>query len=339
MQAHIAFLASVYLGAVLVPAAHAQEKPAPGHWDTQKSGVEDSLLAVTFVNEKVGWAVGAADTILNTTDGGATWKRQIDRDPKGSEFSSVLFTGPKEGWVTTSVLRTIMHTTDGGAHWKKVPLPNPQSFGTAFCKQAAVGSTYIFQYSNLIHTTEDAGKTWKLVTKGFPSASGGVGRMCFTDLKHGFAACSATQYAITDDGGKTWTEGKLKEEARGNYSQIRFVDAKTGWILPDTGTIHATVDGGATWQAQKLGQRIGTLVGMHFLNAKLGHVLAGNTPSIKEGSKLLRTTDGGKTWDALPNLKVANAGYVHGLSFPSTSNGWVVGGKGLIFHYSEAKAN
>jgi hypothetical protein len=34
---------------------------------------------------------------LNATDGGATWKRQIDRDPKGPDFSAVLFTSPKEG--------------------------------------------------------------------------------------------------------------------------------------------------------------------------------------------------------------------------------------------------
>jgi photosystem II stability/assembly factor-like uncharacterized protein len=339
MKAHVAILASVCLGGVLAPAASPQEKPAPGRWETQNSGIEDSLLAVTFVNEKVGWAVGSADTILNTTDGGSTWKRQIDRDPKGPDFSSVLFTSPKEGWVATSVLGTIMHTIDAGETWRKVPLPHPQSFGSSFCKQAAVGSTYIFQYSNVIYITDDSGKTWKLVTEQFPNDSGKVGQMCFTDLKHGFAAWNATQYAVTDDGGKIWTEGKLKNEASGNHSHIQFVDAKTGWILPDTGTIHATVDGGATWQAQKLGKRIGTLVGVNFVDANLGHVLAGNTPSIKEGSKLLRTTDGGMTWEALPNLKAANAGYVHGLSFPSKSNGWVVGGKGFIFHYSETKAN
>ena len=76
---------------------------------------------------------------------------------------------------------------------------------------------------------------------------------------------------------------------------------------------------------------------MHFADAKLGHVLAGDTPGIKEGSTLLRTTDGGKTWETLPNLKAAHAGYVHGLSFPGMSNGWVVGGKGFIFHYTETK--
>src|SRR5260370_2216292 len=158
--------------------------------------------------------------------------------------------------------------------------------------------------------TDASGKTWKVVTEKFPNDSGKVGQMCFADLSHGYAAWNATEYAVTDDGGKTWTEGKLKE-ASGNYSQIQFIDAKTGWILPHYGTIHATVDGGKTWQAQKLGKGIGTLVGLHFADAKLGHILAGDTPGIKDGSGLLRTTDGGKTWESLPNLKVANAGYVH----------------------------
>jgi photosystem II stability/assembly factor-like uncharacterized protein len=61
-------------------------------------------------------------------------------------------------------------------------------------------------------------------------------------LSNGYAAWSATQYAVTDNGGKTWTEGKLKDpkQASGEYSQIQFVDAKSGWILPKFGTIHVT---------------------------------------------------------------------------------------------------
>ena len=54
-------------------------KEPKGSWEVQKSGVEDDLRSVTFINDKLGWAVGAANTIIATTDGGKTWNRQVPR--------------------------------------------------------------------------------------------------------------------------------------------------------------------------------------------------------------------------------------------------------------------
>ncbi|QDT66944.1 YCF48-related protein [Calycomorphotria hydatis] len=42
-------------------------------WESQPTGQTVPLLAMEFVNEKVGVAVGALGAILQTTDGGATW--------------------------------------------------------------------------------------------------------------------------------------------------------------------------------------------------------------------------------------------------------------------------
>ncbi len=45
-------------------------------WTLQRSGSDNSLLAVCFVNADTGWAVGRRGTILHTIDGGATWVPQ-----------------------------------------------------------------------------------------------------------------------------------------------------------------------------------------------------------------------------------------------------------------------
>src|SRR4051812_21152847 len=48
-------------------------------WDRQASGVTDNLFAVNFVNPSLGWAAGANNTILRTTNGGETWTRLQER--------------------------------------------------------------------------------------------------------------------------------------------------------------------------------------------------------------------------------------------------------------------
>ena len=316
------------LGAALGGSPRAVAQPA-GTWEVQASGAEDHLNDVTFVGDRVGWAVGGHNTILHTADGGKTWARQVERQDKGPTFHRVLFTGPKAGWVSTEILGTILHTADGGATWEKVPLPSPRAAGVSYTQVAAVGDEFFLQYAKFVFRTADAGRTWDERTHTFPADSLAKGGMWFADPSHGCAAWNAGRLAVTADGGRTWAEGRLGAEASGPYTLARFADPKAGWALPEHGTIHATTDGGRTWAAQDLGpDRPGTLVGLHFADARLGHVLGLGRKVVGE---VRRTTDGGKTWDLLGRLR--NPSYVHGLSFPDKDHGWVVGNKGYIEHY------
>jgi photosystem II stability/assembly factor-like uncharacterized protein len=55
-------------------------------WSLQKTGSPLPLHGVCFFNEKCGWAVGDAGTILASTDGGATWQAQR----RGGHHAAVL---------------------------------------------------------------------------------------------------------------------------------------------------------------------------------------------------------------------------------------------------------
>jgi photosystem II stability/assembly factor-like uncharacterized protein len=301
-----------------------------GTWEVQTSGVEDHLNDVTFVGPRDGWAVGGHNTILHTADGGRTWERQVKRQDKGPTFHRVLFTGPKTGWACTEILGTILHTADGGTTWKDVPLPHPKAAGVSYSEVAAVGDEFVLQYSKFVFRTADAGRTWNEQTDMFPADSQAKGGMWFADTSHGCAVWKAGRLAVTADGGRTWTEGRLGgKEAAGNYTLTQFADPKTGWALPEHGTIHATTDGGKTWAPQDLGPDTpGTLVALHFTDARLGYVLGLGRKVVGE---MRRTVDGGKTWELLGKLR--NPSYVHGLSFPDKDHGWVVGDKGYIEHY------
>ena len=240
------------LGAALGGSPRAAVAQPGGTWEVQASGVEDHLNDVTFVSDRVGWAIGGHNTILHTADGGKTWARQVDRQDKGPTFHRVLFTGPKAGWVSTEILGTILHTADGGATWEKVPLPSPRAAGVSYTQVAAVGDEFLLQYAKFVFRTADAGRTWDERTHTFPADSLAKGGMWFADPSHGCAAWNAGRLAVTADGGRTWAEGRLGAEAGGPYTLARFADPKAGWALPEHGTIHATTDG-RTWAAQDLG--------------------------------------------------------------------------------------
>ncbi|RKX99310.1 hypothetical protein DRP77_13540, partial [Candidatus Poribacteria bacterium] len=66
-------------------------------WEKQYSGVKNSLKAVYFLNENVGWVVGGEGTILATRDGGRRWAKRFS----GTKYNlnAIHFPDPKHGWI------------------------------------------------------------------------------------------------------------------------------------------------------------------------------------------------------------------------------------------------
>jgi photosystem II stability/assembly factor-like uncharacterized protein len=70
--------------------------------------------SIFFVNRAEGWSVG--DGILHTSDGGKTWKYQLKTSGSPGEYlNKVIFVNPKNGWVIN--LFKILVTRDGGVTW------------------------------------------------------------------------------------------------------------------------------------------------------------------------------------------------------------------------------
>ncbi|HZH32716.1 MAG TPA: YCF48-related protein [Pyrinomonadaceae bacterium] len=71
--------------------------------------------AVSFVEERRGWAVGEGGLVLATLNGGRSWFRQESN--VDVNLSDVKFIDADEGWAVGAE-GTIIHTLDGGAHWQ-----------------------------------------------------------------------------------------------------------------------------------------------------------------------------------------------------------------------------
>jgi photosystem II stability/assembly factor-like uncharacterized protein len=89
--------------------------------------VEESsvrLNAVSFADERRGWAVGAGGAVLATTDGGRTWRAQASGTE--SDLFDVKFFDEREGWAVGGD-GVAIHTTDGGVTWGAEPTGTPHT--------------------------------------------------------------------------------------------------------------------------------------------------------------------------------------------------------------------
>lgn len=102
-------LDSVTAGAVPLPASSSAATARAA------AAAPPRLNAVSFVDGRAGWAVGAAGAIVATTDGGRVWRALSS--PTEMDLYDVKFFDRKEGW-TVGTGGTILHTTDGGATWR-----------------------------------------------------------------------------------------------------------------------------------------------------------------------------------------------------------------------------
>ena len=56
-------------------------------WSRVKTNAQDNLYAVSFYDEKIGYAVGANGLILRTSDGGLSW--EDDESPSKANLFAV----------------------------------------------------------------------------------------------------------------------------------------------------------------------------------------------------------------------------------------------------------
>jgi hypothetical protein len=88
-----------------------------GQWSPVDSGTTSNLNGAILLDSGTGFVVGDTDTILKSTDAGATWT------PLTSGTSTTLhgihFLDPNEG-VAVGDGGTILRTTDGGTAWQSV---------------------------------------------------------------------------------------------------------------------------------------------------------------------------------------------------------------------------
>ncbi len=272
---------SIVLGVVAgTTAACAQDDLA--RFDAPDAWQEDaSLCDVFFLDPNTGWAVGGQGTVLQTANGGASWRaistapqdRMNDltlmekfRNPTMTtesdvsrpvrcHFESVFFADPSNGWIAGGysvpyVARSrafVLKTTDGGKTWNVVQglvLPKIAQVHFDDARRGwAVGDRSSLSPSGVFYSS-DGGGTWSSES---------------SDSEHDWirAARTPSGFVTIDRRGQLFVvnesgvnESLVQDDDRGHrvrMTDVEMIDGQRGWSVGSGGAVRATSNGGRTW--------------------------------------------------------------------------------------------
>lgn len=216
------------------------------------------LTAITFVTPLVGYAVGEEDTMLQTEDGGQTWRSMGLQLPAGTPVRDLLdisCASTKSCLMATatgsgSYSSTIMRTTDGGL--------------TAQLTPAFIGAS-----SNL----------WVLaVASAQPGNAVAVGSDGATSVSDDGDATFATQASEMVDFGDVFEQARIRLGA----------SPLEAYIPAEYGRVARTKDGGFSWELLRIPTNKQVLDAA-FPSSRTGFALV-------HGGSLYRTENGGRSW-------------------------------------------
>jgi photosystem II stability/assembly factor-like uncharacterized protein len=292
-------------------------------WARQQSGTDIDLGAVGAFDAQRAIAIGSryqlpepfpSNVVLHTEDGGLTW-REGQLVGKYQIWSFAVLPGSSKTWL--SALKCIpdenaldgcdseyvlLVSSDGGKTWDEI-----NSGQLLMSLQFASPSVGWAATSGALLRTSDGGKSWK-VAREIPYTAYVAAISVFSDdavvILLADVNGPSQQIAKTTDAGATWTDigGPIRFTSRLSY----FDEVHAVRVNLDQ-AVQSSNDGGATWQPAALPACAKLPLPFHFLDPMNGWVSA---------TKLLRTHDGGASWEVISDLQFES------IDFVSASEGW-----------------
>lgn len=291
-----------FLAACAGSAGPGSQEPLTPRLEEQRSGVDVLLQAVSVVDSNTVWVSGHGGTWARTTDGGRSW--QAGGVPGGDtlQFRDVHAADARTAWLLSAGpgdQSRIYRTDDGGRTWT-LQWVNEEPDGFYDCldfwdRDRGVVYGDAVEGTLRVLTTDDGGAHWRRVpSASLPEAQPGEG---------GFAASGTC--VVTGASGRAWI-------AAGNAARAR---------------VFRTTDYGATWSAADAPVVAGEAAGLtsiSMIDARTGTAFGGNLAvNDRRTENVARTTDGGATWQAMPNVAMNGAVY-GGVQVPQTGGRAVV---------------
>lgn len=208
--------------------------------------VDLTLTAVSFADEKQGWAVGHGGVILHTADGGEQWTVQRQDLAVDQPLFSVYFRDSRHGWAA-GLWSLLLATADGGKTWSKVSLPAQEGAKRADLNllhvfEGGTGRLFIAAEQGTVLVSDDDGASWRYVKTG-TAASLWAGAA--EQAGAGVVAGLRGKMLRTGDGGVTWQQ--VATPAPASVTHVVRKD-RTYWAATISGAVLRSADDGQTWQ-------------------------------------------------------------------------------------------
>jgi photosystem II stability/assembly factor-like uncharacterized protein len=265
---------------------------------TQVGSSPNGLNAITFVSATQGFAVGDDDTVLETTDGGATWQALPLGLPAGAgpfNLTHISCSSATTCLISTEDGKELIGTTNGGMTGAII---NPSShllFDVAF----STGSTVVGVGANgATVLSSDGGQTFATVIStnlGFTLNASAAGIVAGGTPRSAYITGTGGHIAATVDAGASWT--LLRAPTTNDVQDVAFPTTSDGFELETDGTLRSTSDGGVSWASLDTGVSGAT-------------ALAATTPTnvlLIGPHGVHRSTDGGSSFASVTGRVVLSA--------------------------------
>ena len=291
-----------------------------------------NLYAVSFLNPRVGWAVGDRGTILHTRDGGETW--DLQPAPTVGRLESICFVGGEDGWIvgaktipfTHRSRGIVLRTSDAGETWNEDQSLLPGLRGVHFFNEQQ-GVTYgdpSAMYPSGVFCTQDGGAHWKPLTG---QSKGWV---------HG-SFQSASQGALLDRRGNLFEISNTNITAGPRVSDgpqlaFRLLELPNGRRIAcgNQGLVSIGDGTPSVWQPiSKPPENLPlTEFDWHAVDVVGNRIWIAGAP----GTRILHSADSGSTWQVFDTGQTLP---IHSIDFVDETHGWAVGGLGTILATSD----
>jgi len=282
---------------------------------------------------------GVGGTVYESLDSGATWAATGTRPFGATENISALIcveTGngsrliAARGTTDGGNPAEIAYSDDGGDTWTNV---NVGSVNGAYVPWHAALFAVDWQHvwvvttDGYVYFSDDAGATWTTLASGFTEDLWAI----HVNGDYGLAGGVNNALASSSDAGASWAliSGPASQ-AGDTITQVQVIDANNWWLTYDDGRLYYTDDGGVTWTERTLvGVTPNFISDLKFGSGICGWMIVTNTTYLEAASSVLRTIDGGNTWELIADIDNSglnslvvcdcNTAYIVGELYDSTS--------------------
>ena len=281
-------------------------------WSSSDVTCASPIISLSFPTPDIGYLLLATGEILQTQNGGNSWRKQTA--PSGTpiaggsaQVSDIWFSSASAGVV--SVGTNIFYTTDSGASWTAVQAVP----GSGQLRFEFISATEGFAYGNQsgLYKTTDGGATWTVVAGNGTIEGNAVGSLSCADANTCLAATTdGASILRTTDGGAIWTV--LKASTRPTFA-VGFTSATHALAVGTGSVIVSTDDAGQNWLPLN-SEAPGQYFRAHVDSATSAVLFGG-------GTAMARTTDAGASFK--PIVTYANAPILDA-AFPTANRGYVL---------------
>ena len=153
---------------------------------------------------------------------------------------------------------------------------------------------------------------WRVQSSGTAAA---LKKIQFVDSANGWTVGEKGTLLATSDGGAHWRRQTALDSTIG-LTSLSFIDQHRGWVIGGYDAIATTSDGGSTWTRQTSPLRM-SMSDVRFTSRDTGWIVG--------SSRVLRTFDGGTSWQALDTIE--------SISCIDAQHCWACGSGGRIWRY------